>query len=563
MVQPSFDEEISSSSHSCPSTQDRFLAFGFDLVLLGPVISFLNALLLWPFRAIEASSYLMASSILGVVLWFWISSFCLVLWGATPGKVIMKMKVIPFDPNQDNSLLKNSDQLDWSSALLRTIVWLGGCFLLGIPFLSVFKDPKRRVAHDHWSRTILVTQKMGDDQGPLEAERQLARLLQRGSVVVLAIYAVVIGSLVLDSSAFSNFSARVPAAENESSVSISEGNSGCAGIQSYFSPDYHELDQLIVYFKSDLVSKECLSETSDKYFDKDTAVDRSWAALAKAVTLENDQSFFSRYLAESCRQVGEESEVCLAGKALATQSQPVAGTSLLSRWLREEIPSSHPVLSQLQDLKKDMIEGNSNVETSFNLLTMSLPKRIYYRLFAKVCLSQLTHRCEDTKLSLCEEHAQNMEAPGERLVVEESERWTDHEALAWIEYQKCRRTPRGSLSDWKSLMENRADIYQFAKVILGKSDGSVDDGKLLRIIEDSSQSGIIRSRALVQLVHHEQKEKIFKDFDFADSLQKIPLDSFQVSLLSSSLQQQYELRGFVFMKKNDSTRMPASIQEEK
>jgi len=534
------------------------LAFGFDLVLLGPVISFVNALLLWPFRTIEASSYLMASSILGVIVWFWISSFFLVLWGATPGKIIMKMKVIPFNPEHENFSPKYTDQLDWSAALIRSLVWLGGCFLLGIPFLSVFKDQKRRVAHDHWSRTMLVSQKTGDDQGPLEAERQLARMLQRGSIAVFAIYAVIVGSLVLDSTAFSSLPFQVTAVS-------SEENSICGGIQSTFNSAYHELDQLMVYFKADLISKDCLLETSARYFEKEAALDRSWAALAKGMAVESDWKLFSRYLAESCRQAGEESDSCQAGKGLKAESSSVQGGSLLSQWLRGEVQNSHPILSQLQDLKNDMIEGNSNVENSFKLLTMSLPKGNYHRLQAKICLSQLTYKCEDTKLPVCEGVAENLETANESLTARESERWSDHETLAWVEYQRCRRAPRGSLSDWKSLMENRADIYQFAKVLLGKADGSVDESKVQGIIEDPSQLGIIRARALVHLVHHEQKEKFFKDFDFAGSLKKLPLDPFQVSLLSTSLQRQYELRGFVFTDTTDSgsTRMPASAPEEK
>jgi uncharacterized RDD family membrane protein YckC len=60
----------------------------------------------------------------------------------TPGKYFFKMRVVPYEPALGQT------RLTFGQSFLRALLWNIEFCLLGLPWLEVFSDPKRRLLHD-------------------------------------------------------------------------------------------------------------------------------------------------------------------------------------------------------------------------------------------------------------------------------------------------------------------------------------------------------------------------------------------------------------------------------
>jgi uncharacterized RDD family membrane protein YckC len=77
--------------------------------------------------------------------------FCLRLWGGTPGKLMLGLRVRPWEASQ---------QLSWAQAAKR---WAGGELLgsvvslyIWLDYLWPLWDPRRQAVHDKWPGTVVV-----------------------------------------------------------------------------------------------------------------------------------------------------------------------------------------------------------------------------------------------------------------------------------------------------------------------------------------------------------------------------------------------------------------------
>ena len=144
---------------------DRVAAFIADLVLLVPLMTLIAA----PFRrrALEAqllennegwaSAYILA---VGACVLFFLAyqTVFLVWWGATPGKRALGLKV--------ETLWENRKKPRAFAAFLRAVGLCLEMLCLGLPWVAVFGNARRRPFHDRLGDTVVVAVRATKAAGP-------------------------------------------------------------------------------------------------------------------------------------------------------------------------------------------------------------------------------------------------------------------------------------------------------------------------------------------------------------------------------------------------------------
>ena len=145
MTNQATPDEILTDPGLQPGIARRFAAICYDCLLLFAVLFAATALLLpfidgdvVPANAVY-SAYLVAITF-GYFGGFWTHG------GQTLGMRTWRLKVIRID----------GDALRWSDALARFLAAMLSCLLLGTGFLWALIDRDRLMAHDRWSKTLLI-----------------------------------------------------------------------------------------------------------------------------------------------------------------------------------------------------------------------------------------------------------------------------------------------------------------------------------------------------------------------------------------------------------------------
>ena len=109
-------------------------------------------------------------------------------FGATIGKRVFDLRVVP---------LFHGEKLGFWDHCLRSGIWVLELVCLGLPWLSVFSNPKRRPLHDRFCDTVVVTRSPSGVSGPLYWERALVRGLFASllAMIVLTVTIQVRGTL--------------------------------------------------------------------------------------------------------------------------------------------------------------------------------------------------------------------------------------------------------------------------------------------------------------------------------------------------------------------------------
>lgn len=155
---------------------DRLAAAIIDIfVLLVPLYILLSA----PLKKWMMTSFILGSepdfvaTILGMVALaiFLIVSYqtlCHYFYGATLGKRIYDLRVVA---------MFHGEKLGFWDYGLRSLIWVFELFCFGLPWLSVYSNPKRRPLHDRLSDTVVVTRSPSGVRSPLDWERAAVRSL--------------------------------------------------------------------------------------------------------------------------------------------------------------------------------------------------------------------------------------------------------------------------------------------------------------------------------------------------------------------------------------------------
>lgn len=103
---------------------------------------------------------------LGVFVFVAYQSLCHYFWGATLGKRIFDLRVVP---------IFEGEKLHLGDHVLRSVLWIFELLAFGIPWLSVFSNPKRRPFHDRVCDTLVITRSPSGVKAPRPWERSLVR----------------------------------------------------------------------------------------------------------------------------------------------------------------------------------------------------------------------------------------------------------------------------------------------------------------------------------------------------------------------------------------------------
>lgn len=133
---------------------DRLAAVVADLILIVPVI----ALLIAPFtlRAKQAQiigedawleTTVLSGALLAAAAWIIYQTVFIALYGGSPGKMILRLRVVS---------VWSGAKPNFHESFWRSLVWVGEGALLGVPFLSVFSNLRRRPLHDRAADTRVI-----------------------------------------------------------------------------------------------------------------------------------------------------------------------------------------------------------------------------------------------------------------------------------------------------------------------------------------------------------------------------------------------------------------------
>lgn len=170
-----------------PHSQERFLAFAFDIILTlpiymilsFPVVKKLNLVQLFAPQSNVWGFYFGSAVFLYFIFYTFYQAVFLYYQGATFGKMFFKMKV--------KSL--NNQELTWGQCLARSFVWSFQWFFAAAPFLEVISHDERRAAHDRVAETKVVSLKQNQEhQKPMLVEKAFVRMLLSTGFMLLLLW---------------------------------------------------------------------------------------------------------------------------------------------------------------------------------------------------------------------------------------------------------------------------------------------------------------------------------------------------------------------------------------
>lgn len=406
---------------------DRLAANVIDyVILLGPLILFLVSPLQRVLREarIEGNEFLFVFSgalilILSLLTLILFQTLCLWLYGTTPGKWLMGLKVVHIWSGKKPRFL---------SSLYRSGSFLLGLVSLGLPYLSIFTNPKRRALHDRLSDTMVVTSKENRSVGrPNFLEEGLVKGFFTSVLVGLLLLAgaiffgeisnqrnqMNITSLILEDagllcaeigSAKRNWPLENGEAAERLSVAMAlfaagEVGRDCLEMETVNHSFSDENSPLIYLARSFVYSDQ--QELSDMYLDQTCILEPSSneCEMSKAIELIAEQKWSD--VEAQFNQISEDAEIYIwvwAVRQLMSQSNYAMAQTYMNR-----IPMDSPTLASfvaplrskiLWSLnKKDEARGAASIAYSF----LSQPQRLM--LSSWFCLEEVELGCDEVQES--------------------------------------------------------------------------------------------------------------------------------------------------------------------
>ncbi|MGE0529039.1 MAG: RDD family protein [Bdellovibrionales bacterium] len=165
---------------------DRLAAAIVDVfVLLTPIYILLSA----PLKRWLTTSFILgaepdfvvtlgAMGFLGGAIVVLYQTLMLYFFGTTVGKRLFDLEVVS---------MFEGETLSFWDFFIRSMTWVLEVFMLGLPWLAVFANNKRRPLHDRVSDSVVVTHASSGVRAPARWERSLVRSLFAGFVAVITL----------------------------------------------------------------------------------------------------------------------------------------------------------------------------------------------------------------------------------------------------------------------------------------------------------------------------------------------------------------------------------------
>lgn len=284
---------------------DVFIVLGpFLIVLVAPFKRMLRQAIL-----LDDSSHLFLSLGLCVVTLVLFSFLykIYITWryGGTFGQLFMSLRVVNiWEPNKKNL----------GDHILRSIYWVFSYMLLGLPFLSIFSNEKRRCFHDRVSDTLVLSLKRRSYPRPSFIEKNLARFIL--SCVFLLVFLYSFPQLY-------SFYESLNKQDDWSHILEEEGWL-CTSIGEALEEEWPEeegparLSVAMALYAASEVEESCLK--SEVEFVYRSGVDSGLADLASAFLYADDIELSNQYLTAVCED-HPESESCQMSRVIELWSE--------------------------------------------------------------------------------------------------------------------------------------------------------------------------------------------------------------------------------------------------
>jgi uncharacterized RDD family membrane protein YckC len=473
-------------AHKVAPTEDRLLAFIFDIVLFTPFVSLILAGVVKQIELVQTVSpqsfeftiLVIILVVFSLMLALLSQTVFLFLMQTTPGKYFFKMRVVPYEPALGQT------RLTFGQSFLRALLWNIEFCLLGLPWLEVFSDPKRRLLHDRASNTMVVTEKKQIERGPHLLEAQFMRQFFLFSGFALCGLLIFVGGHYYQAVLSGDFR----------KADLAESDFFCEQVSQTVKPDELRLDKALALFMAGEIEDDCLAAEAEFSLWWPSSSDKAWAYFAKGVLKKSDPQLAEIYWLKACAEDPDSAACELAqyeAKPRSTKIPEGTETAKILKVIQQfELAQYAKAEKSFVELAKDngfeRFAGQGLVKAfwaqdqtekahgAFTSVVHQLDQESKAELSAWICHEELDQQCSSKAIEACEvlkEQKQN--------TIEDS-----FVALAMIREKECRKTEAVDYRQFHDLFRERADVLQFVKAIAQESKMSRQ--QRLTILEDLS-----------------------------------------------------------------------------
>lgn len=291
------------SNLSLARPMDRLAAVIIDLfVLLGPLFILLSS----PLRRQMTASFILGVDgdfivrlisllILAVVMIVTYQGLMHYFFGATVGKMIFRLRVVPVFVD---------GRITWMGSFARGLAWVGELPLLGLPYVAIFSNSRRRTLHDRICDSVVIALSSEHSLAPTSWERGLARGFLLACLTVLSC----VGFVRLRHS-FKEFNG-----SGQFGLMMDHKSQECEAVSDHISDEVSEHGRLQVamsLFAAGQVDKSCLEAEID--LEKVMRVSVGpLTYLAKAFVNADDADISNSYLDQVCEDAPDSVECSMS-----------------------------------------------------------------------------------------------------------------------------------------------------------------------------------------------------------------------------------------------------------
>lgn len=284
-ISSSFELNNLNQKKSAAHLMDRFFSFLIDYLVISPFVLFLlyltfsNGFIFWKSNPMAPENELFFVILsFGYILYFClIQGFFITLWKATPGQYFLKIKIE----------FNESDDLIFIRAFFRQMAFWVSFLFLGIPFLSMLTNKKRRTFYDRIGDVSVVSTKNEVDFFTFEKEYKYWQSFMATLVLFVGFLA----------SAFIWKTYSKVVQRNLSFSALQEKLFFCEELENVNSNE--RLQMAIALNLTNQLTDICLDREADFVLWKQKKSDYSLAYYAKSLTTNDNEKEIS-YLKQAC-----------------------------------------------------------------------------------------------------------------------------------------------------------------------------------------------------------------------------------------------------------------------
>ncbi|MEK7355037.1 MAG: RDD family protein, partial [Bdellovibrionota bacterium] len=294
------------------SPTDRVAAFVADLILLVPLITLLAA----PFRrqALEAQllenndgwayAYFLGIGV-SVLAYLAYQTIFIAWWGATPGKRAIGLRVEP--------LWESRQRPRALAAFIRACAICLEALCLGLPWIAVFGNPRRRPFHDRVGDTVVVAVRSAKAAGP----PTIAESSMASGVIAAAIFvfAFLVSVQLVRLKTGLEAESLIADLEDSGGLCVAVGDAYRKWIPASGEDKPTRIAVALTLFEAEEVDEACLHEEAE--FSLWSGTDKATGYLARGLAEADDLSVAEEYFKKVC-DAEPLSDACRAVTVLDT-----------------------------------------------------------------------------------------------------------------------------------------------------------------------------------------------------------------------------------------------------